>query len=403
MGEKLVITGIGAVTPLGIGVDATWEALTRGKCGIKEIERFDTANLTVKRAGQVPAFNPKDYLPTKLALDLEPFMQYAYMAAEEAIRMAQLDTHSNRIGVVMGTALSGISIIGETAAAYEKGKSASPKLLTKCMGNIAAAQLAINHGLQGPSMTVTTACSSGGDALSLAAMFIECGAADAMVVMSGEAATCPTMIQSLTKTGALSKLGESRPFDVDRSGFVIGEGGGAMILERESFAKERGAGILADLCGYANTNDAFNPVSPNPEGLGIASCMELALQKAGLEPREIGYINAHGTATHQGDIAECTAIRSVFGNHPLFVSSTKGMTGHMMGAGGLVEAIFCLLAITKTRLPVNIGMSQQDPDCPVQLVSEANCQRTIDYALSDSMGFGGQNSCVIIGRHKETV
>lgn len=397
--RKIVITGIGAVTPLGVGVDAFWKNLTEGKCAIDEIKSIDVSSLPVKNAGQVWDFNPKDYLPTKLCLDMEPYMQYAYIAAEEAIKQSGLETHSSRVGIVMGSALSGIGIIDKTGADFAvKGRPASPKFLVKAMGNIAAAQLSINYGIQGPDMTVSTACSSGGDAITLASMMICSGRADAMVVMAGEAATTATLIQSLYKTGALSKTGESLPFDKNRNGFVLGEGGGCLILETEEHAKERGAKVLAKLLGTANNTDAFNTVSPNPEGTGAIACMRLALEDAGIAPDEVHYINAHGTATHAGDIAETKAIDEVFGKENVYVSSTKGATGHMMGAGGIVELIACIKALETGTLPVNIGLTEQDEECDLKIVTKDNCKQEIRVAMSNAFGFGGQNSSIIVGK-----
>ena len=399
MDKNIVITGMGAVTPIGIGVERYWENLIAGTCGIGEITKLDAKKLPIQRAAEVRDFRPKEHLPMRLVLDLEPFMQYAYISAEESLAQSGLDTHSARVGVVMGTALSGINLIGETHAQYiHEDKQAGPKFLTKAMGNIAAAQLAINYGIKGPSMTVSTACSSGGDAITLAALLIRSGAADAVVVMAGEAAICPTLIQCLSKTGALSKTGESLPFDQNRSGFVMGEGGGALVLESEAHARARGAHVLADLLGCANNTDAFNPVSPDPEGAGAALCMQLALQDAGLAPEQVDYINAHGTATQMGDVAETRAIRRVFGSHPVRVSSTKGATGHMMGAGGLTEVITCVKAIETGVLPPNLGLTQRDEQCNLNLVTAENNRQSIQVALSDALGFGGQNSCVIVGK-----
>ena len=399
MNSNIVITGLGAVTPLGVGVEEFWKNLTAGKCAISEIQSIDVSNLPVKNAGQVLNFNPKDYLPTKLTLDMEPYMQYAYIAAEEAIKQSGLETHSNRVGIVMGSALSGIGIIDKTGVDLAvKGRAASPKFLVKAMGNIAAAQLSINYGIQGPDMTVSTACSSGGDALTLATLMIRSGMADAMVVMAGEAATTATLVQSLTKTGALSKTGESLPFDKNRNGFVLGEGGSCIVIEKEECAKARGAKVLAKLLGVANNTDAYNTVSPNPEGTGAAACMRLALDDAGISPAEVGYINAHGTATHAGDIAETKAIDEVFGKGNVFVSSTKGSTGHMMGAGGIVELISCIKALETGVLPVNVGLTEQDEECDLTIVTEENKQQEIKVAMSNAFGFGGQNSSIIVGK-----
>lgn len=390
---------MGAVTPIGVGVDAFWEGILQEKCGITEIAGMENENVPVKRAGQVTDFDPRKYLPVRLVQDLEPYMQYAYVAAEEALAQSGLNSESDRVGIVMGSALCGINIMGETAVKYRQdGRAAGPKFLTKAMGNIAAAHFSINHKIHGPSMTVSTACSSAGDAVTLAAMMIRAGMADAMVVMAGEAAVCPTLIQSLTKTGALSKTGQSRPFDLERNGFALGEGGGALILESYESAKERGAVMLAELLGVANNTDAYNPVSPDPDGEGAAACMKLALADAGISPDQVDYINAHGTATMIGDIAEAGAIRTVFGERPVAVSSTKGATGHMMGAGGIVELIACIKAIETGIMPVNCGYETPDPACGLNIVTSGSNNGRVDIALSDALGFGGQNSCLIVGR-----
>ena len=340
-------------------------------------------------------------MPTRLALDLEPYQQYAYAAAEQALAQSGLQG-STRVGIVMATALHGLTIITKTQTRIDvRGQSAEPKLLTKCMGNLAACQFSIMHQITGPSLTVSTACSSGGDAITMGMMLLRSGMADAVVVMAGEAAICPAFLQSLDKVGALSATGESRPFDVARNGFVAGEGGGALILETESAANVRGAKPLARLLGAANNTDAYHPVSPAPNGAGAAACIRLALADAGLTPEGIDYLNAHGTATVTGDIAEACAIRAVFGDLPVTVSSTKGATGHMMGAGGLTEVITCVQAIRTGLLPPSLGLTEQDPECPLHLTGPTAVQQPVHAAISNAMGFGGQNSCIVVGRYQE--
>lgn len=390
---------MGAVTPVGIGVEDYWQSLIAGKCGIDEITGFDTTDLPVKRAGQVRNFNPKDYLPMKLVLDLEPYMQYAYVSAVEAVEQSGMDTDSDRVGIVMGTALNGLCIVGETNIQMAvNGKAAGPKFLTKAMGNIAAAQFSINYKIKGPSLSVSTACSSGGDAIKIASLLIESGAADAMVVMAGEACICPPLVQSLVKTGALSKTGESRPFDLNRNGFVLGEGGGALVLESEEHLKQRGGTALAELLGCANNTDAFNPVSPDPTGRGAAACMRIALDDAGIDADAVDYINAHGTATKMGDIAEHNAICQVFGDRPVKVSSTKGITGHMMGAGGITELVASVKILQTGMIPPNVGLEQPDPECALNVSAELLTDQNVHVAMSNALGFGGQNSCIIVGK-----
>ena len=268
------------------------------------------------------------------------------------------------------------------------------------MGNIAASHLSIQYGIKGPSLTVTTACSSGGDAITVASMLLKAGMADAIVVMAGESAINPVLIQSLAMSGALSRTGMSRPFDQKRDGFIIGEGGGALILETEEHALKRGATIYAELLGCANNTDAFNPVAPDPDGIGAAECMRLALQQANLKPEDIGYINAHGTATVKGDIAECFAIRTVFDSYDVPVSSTKGATGHLMGAGGITECIACIKALETGILPPTINCDEIDPECNVQIIAEKPIQKNITTAMSNALGFGGQNSRIIVGKYQ---
>lgn len=403
MKSKIVITGMGAVTPIGIGVEAYWQGLLSGECGIGGITHIPAEALPIKRAAEVKGFRPRDYLSVRLAADLDRFMQYAYVAAEEALLDSGLDPANRRTGVVMGTALAGLALTGRTQEELAvSGKHVTPRFLSKVMGNIAAAQLSISHGIKGPSLTVSTACSSGGDALVVASMLLRSGEADAIVVMGGEAAVSPLVINSLYKAGALSKTGVSRPFDAERNGFVVGEGGGALILETEEHALQRGADIKAELAACANNTDAYHTVSPEPDGAGAAECMRIALAQAGLKSADIGYVNAHGTATEAGDVAETSAIHAVFGDYAVPVSSTKGATGHMMGAGGITEVIACVKAIQTGLLPFNIGFETPDPECDLNIIAGAPEKREISWAMSNALGFGGQNSCVITGRYHKS-
>ena len=397
--RNIVITGTGAVTPLGTGTAAFWEGLVSGRCGIGEIERFDASALPIRWAGEVRDFNPKDYMPNPLVLDTAPFARYAIAAAVMAVEESGLDTDSDRVGVVMGTALHGMDYLAHAQQLQdETGKGGDPKLMTKYMGNMAAAQFAIRRGIRGPSLTVGTACSSGGDAVTMGALLLRSGMADAVVVMAGEGAICPPAILSLHKSRALSPLGESRPFSADRSGFVLGEGGGALVLETEAHAEKRCGRVLARLLGWGNNTDAFHPVSPRPDGAQAAACMRLALREAHLRPEDIGYINAHGTATLKGDEAEAAAIRAVFGAEIPPVSSTKGATGHMMGAGGITELIACVKALETGLLPPNLGFTAADEACPLPLVTEPGRETKLKAAMSNAFGFGGQNASLIVGR-----
>ena len=399
MEAKLVVTGLGAVTPLGTGVEKYWTNLVGGVCGIGEIAGIDASALPIRRAGEVRDFEARDYMPKPLMLDTALFARYAYAAAAQAAEDSGLDTDSDRVAVVMGTALHGMEYLARAQKDLDEGgRGGDPKLMTKYMGNLAAAQFAIHRGIRGPSLTVGTACSSGGDAVTAAALLLLSGMADTAVVMAGEAAICPQAILSLHRTRALSPTGESRPFSADRSGFVLGEGGGAVVLETEAHARKRGAPIRARLLGFGNNTDAYHTVSPRPDGKQAAACMELALRTAGLRPSDVGYVNAHGTATPKGDLAEAAAMHSVVGDEGPRVSSTKGAPGHRMGAGGITELIACILALETGLLPPNLGLTRQDPECALRLVEPGRQEARIDAAMTSAFGFGGQNSCLIVGR-----
>ncbi len=405
---KLVITGMGAVTPIGVGVPAYWQALTAGKCGIGRITRFDASDLPVQIAAELKDFDPAAYMPKTLARTMDPFMQYAFVAAEEALGDSGLDIAADpdRVGIVMGTAMDGVTTVAGTQAAYDAGKRVGPRFVPMTIGNIAAAQISIAHGITGPSMTLNTACSAGGDAIMTAAMLLRTGEADAVLAVGGESILCPIVVAGLSQAHALSRRNDDpkqacRPFDADRDGFVIGEGGGALILETEEHARARGAHIYAELAGYANTSDAHHVTAPHPEGAGAAACMRRALKRAGLNPSDIGYINAHGTSTGLGDIAETQAVKAVFGGRESAppVSSTKSMTGHLMGAGGITESIACILAIRDGILPPTLHLAHPDPACDLDYIPNEARKTRITAAMSNSLGFGGQNSSLIFTQY----
>lgn len=405
---KLVITGMGAVTPIGVGVPAYWQALTAGKCGIGRITRFDASDLPVQIAAELKDFDPAAYMPKTLARTMDPFMQYAFVAAEEALGDSGLDIAAapDRVGIVMGTAMDGVTTVVGTQAAYDAGKRVGPRFVPMTIGNIAAAQISIAHGITGPSMTLNTACSAGGDAIMTAAMLLRTGEADAVLAVGGESILCPIVVAGLSQAHALSRRNDDpeqacRPFDADRDGFVIGEGGGALILETEEHARARGAHIYAELAGYANTSDAHHVTAPHPEGAGAAACMRRALKRAGLQPSDIGYINAHGTSTGLGDIAETQAVKAVFGGRESAppVSSTKSMTGHLMGAGGITESIACILAIRDGILPPTLHLAHPDPACDLDYIPNEARKTRITAAMSNSLGFGGQNSSLIFTQY----
>ena len=406
--KKIVVTGMGAVTPVGIGVDAFWKNITAGVSGIDTIKTFDPSELAVQIAGEIKDFVPSDYLPKDLVRKTDPFMQYAYIAAEEAIKQSNLKIEPERTGITMGTAMSGVATTAFTQDALSGAshKKVGPRFIPKILGNIAAANIAIDYNIQGPSITVSTACSSGGDAINTACMCIQAGKADVMLAVGAESVLCPLVIYSLANAKALSRRNDtpqtaSRPFDISRDGFVIGEGGGALVLETEEHALARGAKIFAEITGCGNTNDAYHVTAPHPEGRGAIACMKQAVADAGLSPSDIGYINAHGTATNKGDSVEVASIKAVFGENLPFVSSTKGATGHMMGAGGITETIACIKTIETGVIPPTINLNEVDPECDgIDFVANTAKNARIDYAMSNAFGFGGQNSSIIVGRYR---
>ena len=397
---------MGAVTPIGIGVDEYWANLMAGKTGIDYIRNIDTEELPVKFAGELHDFNPKDFIPRKKASEMDRFMQLAYVAAGEAVAEVEIDPY--RTGIVVGTALNGIGTITETERSYLAStlKRVGPRFLPKSLGNVCASQIAIEHNLHGPSMTLNTACASGGDAIMLSAMMLEAGYADMMVAVGAESGTEPILIQSLASAKALSTNNEDpqhacRPFDKGRDGFVLGEGGGAIVIETEEHAKARGAKIYAELLGCGNNTDAYHPVTPRPDGEGEILCMKQAIAMAGIRPEDIGYINTHGTATVKGDVAETDAVKNVFGDAAanLVLNSTKSATGHMMGAGGITEVITCIRSIETGKIAATLNLDDPDPQCDLNYVSEVT-EKKLEYAMSNAFGFGGQNSSIIVGAYK---
>lgn len=414
--NKIVITGMGAVTPIGIGVNNYWQGLISGVHGISRITRFDASALPVQIAAEVKNFEPTEYMPRKLAREMDLFMQYGYVAAEEAMTDAGLHPEdaaartipAERIGVVVGTAFAGIATIAETQNAISTGSQSkvSPRFVPKVIGNIAAAQIAIAKGLRGPSLTVTTACSSGADALSTGIMLINSGEADVVLCVGAEAATSPLTIMGLASAHALSTRNDtpessSRPFDAERDGFVMGEGGGCLVIESEEHAKARNAHIHASIIGWANSTDGYHVTSPHPEGIGAIFCMQRCLEKAGIQPGEVDYINTHGTSTPKGDIIETTAIKTLFGNpaDAPAVSSTKGSTGHMMGAGGITETIACVKAIQDGILPPTLNLVNPDAECDLDYVPNTARKQDIQIAMSNAFGFGGQNSSILLKKY----
>lgn len=404
--KKIVITGMGAVTPIGVGVETYWNNLIQGVSGIGTIQKLDVDALPIKVAAEVRDFQAKNYMPAKLANSMEDFMQYAYVSAQEALAASSLEVEPYRTGIVMSTALAGLAATERTQRKLsEQGTRVGPKFLTRILGNLAAAQFAISHQIQGPSLTVSTACASGNDAIATAATLLRAGEADTMVVMGGESGGSALLIQSLARALALTNNPDPetacRPFDANRNGFVVGEGGGALILETEEHALARRATILAEVAGCASNNDAFHTVAPRDDGDGARRCMIAALHSANLAPEDIDYINTHGTSTEKGDAVEVMAIHAALGEHAkhIGISSTKSATGHLMGAGGLTEAVACVQAIRNGILPPTLHYQTPDPQCDLDVIPNVARPQTIRTAMSNAFGFGGQNACIIFKKY----
>ena len=417
MKNNIVVTGIGAVTPLGVGVKNYWENLISGKSGIAPISRFDATDLPVTFAGEVKDFNPEDFMTKKQVKEMELFMQFGYAAAAEAMEDAGFTEDENgnlplpkeRIGIVLGTVFSGIIDIAATQDKFSTGSASrvNPRFITRIIGNIAAAQIAISKGLKGPSLTVSTACSSGIDAITTGIMLLEQDMADAVICVGAEAATSPLTILGLSSIHALSRNNEdpehaSRPFDLNRDGFVMAEGGGAVIIEKEESALKRDARIRCSVAGYANSTDGYHVTSPHPEGIAAIFCMKQSLEVAGLPLTAVDYINAHGTSTPKGDIIEVGAIKSLFGDHAykLAVSSTKSSTGHLMGAGGTVETIACIKALEEDILPPTINQTTPDPECDLDFVPNEARKTPVNVAMCNAFGFGGQNASILLKKYQ---
>ncbi len=410
---------MGAVTPVGVGITEYWKGLINGVHGIGKITHFDASALPVQIAAEVKGFEPTDYMPRKLAKEMDPFMQYGYAAADEALTDAGLNQETaeerpvpaDRIGIVVGTAFAGIATIAATQNDISTGvhSKVSPRFVPKVIGNIAAAQIAIAKGFRGPSLTVTTACSSGADALSTGIMLLNSGEADVILCVGAEAATSPLTIMGLSSAHALSTHNAtpesaSRPFDATRNGFVMGEGGGCIIIETEEHAKARKAHIHASIIGWANSTDGYHVTSPHPEGIGAIYCMKRCLDKAGIRPEDVDYINAHGTSTPKGDIIETAAIKTLFGSHAtsgLAISSTKGSTGHLMGAGGITETIACVKALQEDMIPPTLNLQEADPECDLDYVPNTARKQPVRIAMSNAFGFGGQNSSILVKKYEE--
>jgi 3-oxoacyl-[acyl-carrier-protein] synthase II len=406
--KRVVVTGVGMVTPLGIGVAASWDNLIAGRSGIRKITQFDATAFPTKIAGEVEGFNPEDYMEPKEVKKMDRFIHLALAAATMAIKDSGLEItpqNGERVGVIVGSGIGGLRTIENYhSVLLEKGpKRITPFFIPMLVVNLASGQISIKFGAKGPNSAVATACATGSHAIGDAFRIIQRGEADVMIAGGAEAVITPLGIGGFNAMKALSTRNDepekaSRPFDAERDGFVMGEGAGIVILENLEGALGRGAKIYAELVGYGMTADAYHITSPAPNGEGAARCMKKALEDGGLEPSGVDYINAHGTSTKYGDELETNAVKTVFGEYAykLAVSSTKSMTGHLLGAAGGVEAIFCAIAVHDDIIPPTINLENPDPECDLDYVSSGARKMTVEYALTNSFGFGGTNACLLL-------
>jgi 3-oxoacyl-[acyl-carrier-protein] synthase II len=410
--RRVVITGLGFVTPLGNDVRTTWDALIAGHSGAGPITRFDPAQSSVKFACEVKGFDASRYLEKKEARRFDPFAQYAIGAGEEAVADACLTNNWDsvdlkRVGVLIGTGTGGLTTFEENCRALvEKGPSrVSPFFIPMYMPNVAAALISMRYGAKGPNFCTVSACASSAHALADAVQIIRDDEADIMIAGGSEAAITPLAVASFANMRALSERNDdpataSRPFDKDRDGFVMGDGAAVLVLEDAEHARKRGAKVYAELAGFGMTADAHHITAPAPDGAGAQDAMRLAMQDAGVTPDQVTYINAHGTSTPHGDAAETAAVKAVFQDHAraLVFASTKSMTGHLLGASGAFEAAVCALAIRSGTIPPTINQFTADPACDLDSAPNHAVSRTVDVALSNSFGFGGHNVTLAVRR-----
>jgi 3-oxoacyl-[acyl-carrier-protein] synthase II len=406
----VVITGLGLITPLGIGVKATWNGLLEGKSGIGLITRFDTTDYATKIAAEVKGFNPEDYIEKKTIKQMDTFIHYALAASFMALEAAGLGKPENlgeRCGVLIGTGIGGLPEIERThKELLESGpRRVSPFFIPRLIANLAAGQVAIATGSQGPINCTVTACAASSHAIGDAFRLIQRGDADMMITGGTESVITPLTVAGFSSMRAMSRRNDqpekaSRPFDKERDGFVIGEGSGILIIESLAHAEKRDATPLAEITGYGMSSDGYHITAPPPEGVGAQRCMRLALKDAELDPTQIDYINAHGTSTPLNDQLETEAIKGVFGAHAkkLKISSTKSMTGHLLGAAGGIEAAFTAMMIKEGRIVPTINYENPDPVCDLDYVPNKAIQFPIKHAISNSFGFGGANACLVFSK-----
>jgi 3-oxoacyl-[acyl-carrier-protein] synthase II len=413
MKRRVVVTGLGLVTPVGNDVPTTWEALKRGQSGADQIQRFDTEKFDVKFACEVKNFSAEDFLEKKEARRMGAFTHFAIAASDEAVRDSGLKIDESNAEMIGTYISSGIGDFWAIEREHEKLLNSgpgrvSPFFIVSAIVNLAAGNVSIRHGAKGPNSATATACSAGAHAIGDSFRLIERGDADAMICGGAESAITPMSVAGFASMKALSTHNEepkkaSRPFDAKRDGFVIGEGAGLLILEELEHAKARGAKIYAEIVGYGMSGDAFHVTMPDETGSGAIRVMQRALKDAGIDPEQIGYINAHGTSTPYNDKFETLAIKKVFGDHAykLAVSSTKSMTGHALGAAGGIEAVISILSLYENQLMPTINYENPDPDCDLDYVPNEPRNQEVEYVLSNSFGFGGTNACLIFKRYEE--
>ena len=407
--RRVVITGLGTVNPTGNTVAESWAAVKAGRCAVAPITAFDTTDYKVKLAAEVKNFDPAECIDRREARKMARFTQFAVAAAEEAVRdsgLALQDTERTRFGVILSSGIGGLPTIEEEhARGQQRGfEKVSPYFVPMSIGNMAAGQVAIRFGLQGLCSCPTTACAGGTNAIGDAFHRIRDGYEDRMLCGGTESCISPLGVGGFAAMKALSTADDAEsasiPFDARRSGFVMGEGCGVLLLEELDAAQARGAKIYAEVVGYAANCDAYHITAPAPGGTGGAACMRLALADGGVKPEQIGYINAHGTSTHLNDSCETAAIKAVFGEHAhkLAVSSTKSMTGHLLGGAGGVEGVFTALSLYDAFLPATVHLQQPDPELDLDYIPNQGRAVQVEYAMSDSLGFGGHNACVVFKR-----
>ena len=409
--KRVVITGLGAITPIGIGRDEYWNALISGKSGIGKITRFDTSEFTSKIGAEVKDFEASDYMDKKESRRMDRFSQFAVAATKLAFEDSKIDlenTDLERVGVVVGSGIGGMETLEkEFTKMTDRGPNrVSPLFIPMMISNMAPGQVSMAFGLKGTSMAITTACASGTHSIGESFRMIKEGKMDIIVAGGTEAAITPIAVAGFCSMKALSTRNDdpehaSRPFDKERDGFVMGEGAGILILEDLEHALAREADIYGEVVGYGSTSDAFHITQPDPEAKGASRAMEMAIEEAGIEPSEVGYINAHGTSTYFNDKLETLAIKNVFKEHSkdINISSTKSMTGHLLGAAGGIEAIATALALKEGRIPPTINYEKSDEECDLNYTPNKSVKRDINYALSNSLGFGGHNASILIKKY----